>query len=498
MKILKNILILFLGMSVVFSCTDLETELLDSEAGADANNEFIKYTEDRALEFLQSSYNSLATFTDQNNIYALGTHTSDELIPPTRGVDWGDNGVWRTLHAHNWDATHASVLGAWNNIHQNAFATNGIIFSDVSAETDAAARFMRAFYTYHAMDMFGQVPFREVTDGPDVDPKVFSRTEAFDFIISDLETALPHLPSIGPSPTNAQASKATANYLLAKMYLNKAVYFADNPAGPYTFDNADMDRVIEHVDAITADGYSLDPDFFNVFTANESPEIIFTSPNGSGQNRWMMTLHYDQNPSGWNGFTTLADFYNKFEDQDSRIGQEAAKDGSEFGGIGKGFLIGQQFTRNGDILIDSRSQKPLQFTPEVPLAGAATEKGIRAIKYHPADHGQYILMRYADAYLMKAEALFRKGETSEALDMVNNLRSIRGASTLNSLDESILLDERGRELYWEGYRRTDQIRFGTFTDTWDHKSVTDEFRVLYPIPSIAVASNPNLEQNPGY
>ena len=99
---------------------------------------------------------------------------------------------------------------------------------------------------------------------------------------------------------------------------------------------------------------------------------------------------------------------------------------------------------------------------------------------------------------MKAEALLRNGQTGEALAMVNELRAVRGASPLASLDEAAMLDERGRELYWEGIRRVDQIRFGTFTDTWAEKTVTDPFRIVYPIPQQALDSNPNLVQNPGY
>jgi hypothetical protein len=150
------------------------------------------------------------------------------------------------------------------------------------------------------------------------------------------------------------------------------------------------------------------------------------------------------------------------------------------------------------MVIDTRTQLPLQFTPEVKLSGAPPATGIRVIKYHPADHGLYIFLRYSDVFLMKAEALLRSGNPGEALAMVNELRANRGASTLGSLDEAALLDERGRELYWEGYRRTDQIRFGTFTDTWEEKTVTEPFRVLFPIPQQAIDSNPNLVQNPGY
>ena len=92
------------------------------------------------------------------------------------------------------------------------------------------------------------------------------------------------------------SNKAAANFLLAKLYLNKAVYKASTPAGPYTFDKADMDKVATYVNAITADGYKLDTDYFNAFSKNGNAETIFVSLEGTPQNRWFMTLHYNQNP----------------------------------------------------------------------------------------------------------------------------------------------------------------------------------------------------------
>ncbi|MEO1518503.1 MAG: RagB/SusD family nutrient uptake outer membrane protein [Bacteroidota bacterium] len=498
-KLLKT-LFAFAVVSMVFSCTDLKVDEVDSRVTESATGEFTG----NGPDLLASAYNDLSTFTAQENTYSLFTHSSDIMIPPTRGVDWGDNGVWRTLHAHTWDPTHSFVTEAWNILNQRAFKCNQVLASSdpaASAQEKAEAKFLRAFYMWNVMDLFGKVPFREVNEGIDVDPRVLTRSEAFDFIETDLMEAMPDLPDLGPSATIAQASKASANALLARLYLNKAVYTADNPGGPYKFEAADMDKVIEFCDKVTAAGFSLEANYFDNFSTDATTEIILTSAAGSAQNRYFMTLHYDQNPSGWNGFTTLADFYDKFEADDQRIGSYPPPDGSEFSGIGRGFLIGQQFTDAGDVLIDSRSQKPLQFTRDVPLSGAATDKGIRAIKYHPANQGNYILLRYADVFLMKAEAVLRGGTDpggQTALQIVNELRTTRGASALGSVDEAAMLDERGRELWWEGIRRVDQVRFGTFSSTWDSKTNTDPTRVLFPIPQQALDSNPNLVQNDGY
>lgn len=489
-----KLLVLGVGIASISSCTDLVNEEKDSVVNPVVEGGFAPVN---VPEALSSAYKDLSTYSDQAGIYALGEHTTAEMIPPTRGVDWGDNGVWRTLDAHTWDATHSYILSAWNNLNQRAYKATEIIASSPSAVQKAEAQFIRAYNMFWVMDYWGVVPVREVTQGVNDLPKVLSRSEAFDYIVKDLTEALPNLPKAGPSAINGTANKAAANFLLAKLYLNKAVYKSATPAGPYTFDKADMDKVVAYVDAITADGYALEKDYFSTFSSSAKTEPILLVLEGTAQNRWFMTLHYGQNPSGWNGFATLADFYDTFEAKDSRIGSPAKKDGTQYSGIGLGFLIGPQFDDKGKAVIDTRTQKPLSFTRDVPLSGAATDKGIRVIKYHPANSGKYILMRYAEAYLMKAEAELRGGNAAGALTTVNNLRTARGATALASLTEANLFDEIGRELYWEGGKRTTEIRFSKFT-TGQGASVKEAYTVLYPIPSAALVSNPNLVQNDGY
>jgi hypothetical protein len=472
-----------LSLMLASACTDLKVKETDSQVLTSSGGTF---TPGDPAALLASAYKDLAVFTNQDNIYSLNDHTSDEMIPPTRGTDWGDNGVWRTLDAHTWDATHANILAAWNDLNQRAYKCNQIIASNPTAQQKAEAQFLRAFYSWFILDNWGQIPFRDVNDGVTVNPKVFKGQDAFDYVVKDLTDALTGLPATGPTATNAHATQAAANAMLARMYLNKGVYLGTN-----TFDAGDMAKVITYCEAVKAAGYDLESSYFKNFSTSATSEIILTSAEGSPQNRWFMTLHYDQDPSGWNGFTTLADFYNKFEDGDQRKGSYPTPDGSHYSGIGRGFLIGQQYKDNGQQIINSRNKLPLSFTKDVTLLGAASDKGIRVIKYHPSDAGQYILLRYADVYLMEAEAQFRSGGAAAALTLVNHLRTVRGASALATVDANALIDERGRELYWEGIRRTDQVRFGTFDPS-------NPSRNVFPIPQQALDSNPNLKQNAGY
>lgn len=493
-KILKSNLLKITALSLlVGACTDLELTEKDSIVVSSDGGTF----KGNPTELLAASYKDLGAYTDQANIYALGQHPTAEMIPPTRGVDWGDNGVWRTLDQHTWDATHSWNLNAWNQLNSFVYKANQILASSPSAAQAAQAKFLRAWNMFLVMDYWGQVPFREVTDGVDVNPKVLTRSQAFDFIEKDLNDALAGLEKIGPSAENGKASKAAANALLAKLYLNKAVYKSAKAEGPYTFDKADMTKVISYVDAVAADGYSLEDSYFTNYTGAATKEIIFVSLEGTPQNRWFMTLHYDQNPSGWNGFTTLADFYSKFETKDQRYGIPAKKDGSKFSGIGKGFLRGPQFKDDGSVLVDSRTTKPLSFTDDITLAGAATDKGIRVIKYHPADANRYILQRFGEVLLFKAEAQLRSGDAAGALVTVNTLRAKRGASALAALDANAMFDEIGRETYWDGQKRTVEVRFEKFL-TGTGVTKKDAGTVLYPIPADAVTTNPNLKQNSGY
>ncbi|HET6543496.1 MAG TPA: RagB/SusD family nutrient uptake outer membrane protein, partial [Chryseolinea sp.] len=86
-------------LGLLATCTDLETDEVDSQVIVSTGGK----TNVDPVAALEGSYNALSTFTDQAGIYSMLEHTSDELIPPTRGVDWSDNGVWRSLYTHTWD-----------------------------------------------------------------------------------------------------------------------------------------------------------------------------------------------------------------------------------------------------------------------------------------------------------------------------------------------------------------------------------------------------------
>jgi starch-binding outer membrane protein, SusD/RagB family len=475
------------------SCTDLVNKETDSIISGGGNAPPIP-----AADLLKSVYGSFENYTDQQGTYALGQHTSAEMIPPTRGVDWGDNGVWRTLDQHTWDATHSWVTNSWNDLNLASYRCNEVIAAaGVTPAQAGEAKFFRAFFMWHIMDFWGQVPIRQTSEGVKDNPKVMTRSEAYDFIMADLTAALAVLPKKGPGVKNIEPSKAAANFMIARMLLNKSIYKGAAAA------NADMDGIITAVDAITADGYAYEPKYFDLWNPKAATtESILVTDKGIGpQRRWCMTTHYSQETGGWNGFATLADFYDKFDAADGRRYLAAKKDNSALAsGIDYGFLIGQQINKDGTQTIDSRTKKPLSFTRDITLAGTPTDKGIRAIKYHPvtSDNSFFLIARYGEAMMMKMEAQVRKGDAAGALTTLTALRAARKApapSASPTLDG--VFDEWGRELYWEGHKRTTEIRHGKFlTGTGVDKK--DPTTVLFPIPASAVVANPNLKQNAGY
>jgi hypothetical protein len=491
------------------ACTDLEEEIRDGVVPGEGNVD--------VQSLLDDAYLSLQQFSTQDNIWALQQHSSDETMGPTRGTDWDDNGIWRVLHDHTWDSEHNFVRTSWNSMGRGLYLSNNILAFEPSTEVAAQARFLRAFYVYIINDHWGQVPMRE--PGEDIastDPTVMGSAEAIDFAISEMEAVAGDLAT-GGVPAY-EASLWAAHGFLAKMYLNKAVYTSGDRSNP-SFSAEDMNKVIENCDAIINSGaYSLSADYYDNFRpANDmlSTELIFTSLNQGGiqagnvRSRWYCTLHYNMNPSGWNGFCTIADFYDTFDDDGDVRKSATSADLTDVTGMNLGFLVGQQQNELGENLED-RKGNPLDFTKEVSIfeTGDNLEvTGIRVMKYVPDFAGgdnsdnDLPLLRYADVLLMKAEAIARGGTATggaTAESLVDEIRVARGASARGDGSLDAIYRERGYELYWEGHRRQDMIRFGKFNEAWNEKPASESFRNLFPIPAIELAANPNLTQNPGY
>jgi hypothetical protein len=175
-EIYKVLLCAFLVSA--YSCTNLEIEQTDSSF-ENLTGEFTGVDPTTSLDGLYNDWRG--QIENQGDLYALLEVSSDEQLVPTRGTDWGDNGVWRNLHDHNWDANHSMVKATWNNLNQNVFRATAIIDSRSggNAQQVAEAKFLRAFATYHIIDLYGQAPFRTPDEGNDINPSVKNRTAGF-------------------------------------------------------------------------------------------------------------------------------------------------------------------------------------------------------------------------------------------------------------------------------------------------------------------------------
>ena len=521
-KINFNIYAFALLLSIGFtSCTDLEIEETDSII----SEGFVGLADPTST--VDELYNRLnGQYGDQGNRFALNEVTTDAAIVPTRGTDWGDNGQWSSLHQHLWTPEHVFVINTWNDWNANQLIASQVMDSrsNPTPANIGEASFIRALSMWVILDNYGQVPFRDVTLPSASVPEILSGQAAVDFILADIETALSNLPSTAAASgeANGRASKAAAQYLKAKVLLNKHIYLGTS------VDAGDMAGVISAVDAISGDGYALQAGYFDLFRDSPDTETVWSLASGVG-NRIFNGLHYNsfsQGGGGWNGFATLAEYYDLFEgDPDSNRmevdftrldGQEERRGGVPSMGdgvledsqVGNGFLVGQQYAADGTALKD-RAGAPLTFKRDFLDGDGAPNiinndetTGIRVMKYNPR-YGAFlaheIFFRYADAHLMKAEAMMRSG--GDATAMVNELRVLREASPLGSVSEQDMLDERGRELFAESWRRNDLIRFGQYTRDWIFKapgSVNNDTYKLFPIPSAQLLANPALVQNPGY
>ncbi|MBI3139830.1 MAG: RagB/SusD family nutrient uptake outer membrane protein [Sphingobacteriales bacterium] len=520
---IRKIAVFGVVLSVVAAgCTKLD-EKLDGQLSDQGSSGSIN-----PASLLSGVYESIrGTFQDQAGVYALWEMTTDELIGPTRGGDWDDNGAWRVLHAHKFDADHVRVREVFAALGGVNFAATDLLRYSPSTQQAAEARMLRAFAQFMILDGWGQVPYRDPGESNLQPPRVRVGTEALDYIISELNAIINDLPN-GPA---TKANKNAARVLLMKCYLNKGAYA--NREAP-TFAAADMTQVITLADQVIGSGlYSFPAVYFHNFAPNNDAigtENIWTQDNVGGssagnlRSRWESSMHYNQNPSGWNGFTTLSDFYNKFEAADKRRGinypySTPGAPPNPGGRVNVGFLRGQQYNLTTDAPLNDRTGAPLSFTDDVKIIEKGTNlevTGIRAYKY-PIDYqyndngnvdNDYVYFRLADVLLMKAEAILRGGTGgtdaggygTTAVALVNSVRQqvSRGASALASVTLDQLIDERGRELYLESWRRQDLIRFGKFLQPWQEKPSDDPKYLLFPVPNGQLAANPNLVQNPGY
>jgi len=456
--------------------------------------------------------------------------TTDEAV-----ITYGDPGV-QDLHSMVWGANNAISQGLFyrclyqitlvNNFLQNSspaqVAKAGISGANAAtiAQYAAEARFIRAFQYWVLMDLYGNPPFvTETTPIGSVIPKQTDRATLYAYIVSELK-AIDPLMAAPNKNQYGRADQAAVWALLARVYLNAGIY-----TGTPDYTNA-----ITYASKVINAGYSLIPDFTQLMLADNN----LNSLSGGGNiGEFIFTIPYDGvKTQGYGGTQYLTHAPVGGSMVPSLYGISSGYQGSRTTSNIIALFPTPPTTDNTNFPNNNNPDKRAQFWyPGQSLQINSVTKftdGIGVNKFRNVTRAggpgsdpnfsdvDFPLFRLPEMYLIYAEAVLRGGsggDPATALTYINTIRTrAYGGSTAGNINASqltlqFILDERARELFWEGFRRTDLIRYGQFTSAsyvWPFKGGISSgtgvasFRNLFPIPSSDLAANPNLKQNPGY
>jgi hypothetical protein len=511
------------------------------------------HTNQEVLAGVAGVYAQMRSMESNGEFASMEDLSTDASVVPTRGSDWYDNGQWLDIHRQIWGANTAGALsfltGSWNDMFSGVAKANlmiSVLQSSSAANKDsiiAELRTLRAWYYYMLQDMFGGVPLVTTTELKQVARS--TRPQVFSFIETELLQSAPLLPVSWPSSSYGRVTKGVAHAILASLYLNAGVF--DKPCGPEACAPGISATSYNTCKGITVSGgkdacqaasdfadsvinsggttptYKLSADWFANFspTNKNSTENIFVvvhsnSTQAIGGDWPMRTLHYNQLNTGdgspWNGFATTAEYYSQFPDTSVDV-------------RGKMWLVGRGYSFETGQPVNDRNGNPLIFTQTIPDLTKANEgNGIRFNKFNPipdpphgsAQPNDFTWFRLSEMYLIKAEAQNELGNTATALAALNAVHTLRNkggavAAAGGQALRNAILTERALEFAGEGKRRTDLIRYGKFLN-WSESSAngvcgTDPtqgcparaaYRVIFPISSNALGSNPLLVQSNGY
>lgn len=477
--------------------------------------------------------------TGQNGYYYHGEMAADQVAWPQKGRHGFDGGDHIRLHYHTWTTQENRLNGAWNLMWTGLGYVNAALadlesidFEEIGMSLEdresilAELKVMRAYHYMRIMDMWGNVPII-TTVGEPVNPETSSRAEVFDFVRQELEENVDLLQPLSQDVVG-RVSRAAGYAMLSELYLNAEVW-----SGTAMWDQAiaAADRVISGELGGLNGPIRLDEDPLGPFnnTNHLSPENIFQfafSREGGFTFNWggfymgygNMSRALGVSYSGWNAFVVIPSAFDAYQENDIRK-QEWFLFGPQYAyGTDEPILATEEYAGEQLVYVNNIRRNSEGETGEGGMTRGEENSGARFHKYQsgttddPNYHeNHYIIYRLTELYFNKAEALMRRNggnATQEAVDLINESRQRYFADadwpseayTTSTLTLDELLAERGREFIFEGKRRTDLIRFGAFThgSWWDHEPTGDPTRELFPIPHIQTASNPNLQQNPGY
>lgn len=430
------------------------------------------------------------------NLIYMNDLSSDEAY-----CVWGDQGV-PDLCASRPQASNHFVQVSWEQLFSSIDICNQFLdkFNGADETTQrqrAGARLLRALYYSYAIDLWGDVPLRtSYTETPDFQEARTSRSEVFNFLISELIDAVAVLPAASET-SYGYPTRGAAQLLLARLFLNSEAYTGQ----------ARWAEAKEMAAAVINGGYALCSDYSRLFMGDNDS-------NGA-QQEIVLPVLVTAASSDWGNTTFLIASTHDSSMPDCGLNQNWAgvilrsSMLRAFGLAGTPYLNtvadAQQAAGDERCLIQCNGQAELGFN---------FNSGIHCLKYSnlhadgttPSDASHadtdFPLMRLAEAYLIAAEADARVNGgvcSADGLRLLNMLRTRAKAAPLSSANLSVISDEWAREFYLEGQRRSQLIRFGYYNKAdyqWDGKG--NSVANLMPVPYSILSRYPNYSQNAGY
>jgi hypothetical protein len=396
-------------------------------------------------------------------------------------------------------------------------AERGITGADATniKNSNGEARFLRAFNYWVMMDLFGKSTF--ITEADLVGaftPAEKSRAQLFTYITQELKDITDDNAANGElaaakSVEYGRVDKAAAWSLLARIYLNAKTYTGVENTQDYT-------DAVTYAKKVIDAGYQLHNSYKELFMADNdqcTDEFIFSiNCDGLRTQAYGNTTFFvhcaagdDYNQygvnGGWYGYRATKGLADKFSDLTGATDKRAMFTTSSFGVSAAQIEIADVSNFSNGLHVNKYKNIRSDGLPSQDIQGNFSDV-------------DFPVFRLSEMYLIYAEATLRggSGDAALALSYINNIReraygNTNGNISAGQMTTDFILDERARELYWEGHRRTDLVRYGLLTSStyvWPWKGgvssgtgVDDKYNI-FPIPAANRTANPNLTQNAGY
>jgi hypothetical protein len=474
--------------------------------------------------YKQAMVSAYIQFAGANNFFyrdffELQEVTTDEIVNT-----WGDHQE-TTL---NWSSEHDQSTGVYQSgLYLITLCNNFIIESEASLVSSRGlseaeqqeveifkneVRFIRAYAYWMLMDLFGNPTFatEETLKNGEV-PGQILRADLFNYIESELKEIEPTMVDARANEYG-RADKAAVWSLLSRLYLNAETYTGSQKyteAITYSKKVIDAGYSLEqnHQWLMLGDNYQNTNEFIYTFNYDNEKVRTWGGTNTYSLGAAGVTASVNGMSSSWNLYRVTQSIPALFPSNDPSIDKRAVF-----------WTENNESSRTLEVesLPNSLNGYSVYKYRNVTRDGSSINQENTFNNLSDID---FPVFRLAEMHLIYAEAVLRGGsggEINTALSHINKIRgraydnnpnSTQGNITLAELDLDFILDERARELLWEGFRRTDLIRYNKFTTSdylWAWKggvkngaAVDAKFR-LFPIPITDLLANPNLKQNTGY